>query len=150
MIGDIRRALFIRGTWKWNAWVRDVTAWVEAWLGPRKEEERQVIEPGLTARQENDRSVLREQATLQVCGEMMFTTESCPSSKHAQIELVGEQAVCLEADGIAFRGIVEARIRPTWDEKGVYSGEKAALVFVPAITKSGLRESAILYTAGPL
>lgn len=28
-IGKIRRFLFIRGTWKWNAWVRDITAWLE-------------------------------------------------------------------------------------------------------------------------
>ena len=28
-IGKQRRALFITGTWKWNAWVRDSTAWME-------------------------------------------------------------------------------------------------------------------------
>ena len=28
-IGSVRRALFLRGTWKWNVWVRDFTAMVE-------------------------------------------------------------------------------------------------------------------------
>ena len=28
-IGDIRRFLMIKGTWKWNAWVRDLTATLE-------------------------------------------------------------------------------------------------------------------------
>jgi len=28
-IGKIRRFLFIKGTWKWNAWVRDITAKLE-------------------------------------------------------------------------------------------------------------------------
>ncbi len=28
-IGNVRRKLFIKGTWKWNAWVRDITAWLE-------------------------------------------------------------------------------------------------------------------------
>lgn len=27
-IGRIRRLLFINGTHRWNAWVRDVTAWL--------------------------------------------------------------------------------------------------------------------------
>lgn len=32
-IGDIRRALLISGSWKWNAWVRDYTAKLEgSWL----------------------------------------------------------------------------------------------------------------------
>jgi len=33
-IGTLRRALMIRGTWKWNAWVRDITARMEmrGWL----------------------------------------------------------------------------------------------------------------------
>lgn len=32
-IGDIRRFLFIKGNWKWNAWVRDLTAKIEgSWL----------------------------------------------------------------------------------------------------------------------
>ncbi|HDY86923.1 MAG TPA: hypothetical protein ENH82_02270 [bacterium] len=28
-IGTVRRFLFIKGTYRWNAWVRDITAWVE-------------------------------------------------------------------------------------------------------------------------
>ena len=28
-IGKIRRFLFIPGTWKWNGWVRDITARIE-------------------------------------------------------------------------------------------------------------------------
>jgi len=28
-IGSVRRFLFVKGTHKWNAWVRDVTAWLE-------------------------------------------------------------------------------------------------------------------------
>lgn len=28
-IGTVRRALMIRGTWKWNAWIRDFTAKLE-------------------------------------------------------------------------------------------------------------------------
>jgi hypothetical protein len=28
-IGDIRRFFMIRGTWRWNAWVRDITAKLE-------------------------------------------------------------------------------------------------------------------------
>ena len=28
-IGCVRRSLFIRGTWRWNCWVREATAWLE-------------------------------------------------------------------------------------------------------------------------
>lgn len=28
-IGNVRRFLLIRGTWKWNAWVRDITSKLE-------------------------------------------------------------------------------------------------------------------------
>ncbi len=28
-IGSLRRFLFLSGSWKWNAWVRDVTAKLE-------------------------------------------------------------------------------------------------------------------------
>jgi len=28
-IGTVRRALMIRGTWRWNGWVRSATAWLE-------------------------------------------------------------------------------------------------------------------------
>ena len=28
-IGRVRKALLIRGSWKWNAWVRDFTAWLD-------------------------------------------------------------------------------------------------------------------------
>jgi hypothetical protein len=28
-IGDVRRFCIIRGTWRWNAWVRDITAKIE-------------------------------------------------------------------------------------------------------------------------
>ena len=32
-IGRVRRLLLIPGTWRWNAWVRDVTARLEGgWL----------------------------------------------------------------------------------------------------------------------
>ena len=32
-IGTVRRFLMIKGTWKWNAWVRDITAKLEGtWL----------------------------------------------------------------------------------------------------------------------
>jgi len=32
-IGTLRRSLFIRGTWKWNAIVRDITAKLDGtWL----------------------------------------------------------------------------------------------------------------------
>lgn len=31
-IGSARRLLFLPGSWRWNAWVRDVTAWIEGWL----------------------------------------------------------------------------------------------------------------------
>ncbi len=32
-VGDVRRALLIRGSHRWNAWVRDVTARLEgSWL----------------------------------------------------------------------------------------------------------------------
>ena len=30
-IGNVRRFLFIPGTWAWNGWVRDVTARMEMW-----------------------------------------------------------------------------------------------------------------------
>jgi hypothetical protein len=28
-IGDLRRLLFVKGNHKWNAYVRDITAWLE-------------------------------------------------------------------------------------------------------------------------
>lgn len=28
-VGTVRRALFVPGTWRWNGWVRGVTAWLE-------------------------------------------------------------------------------------------------------------------------
>lgn len=32
-IGPLRRVLFVPGSWKWNAWVRDITARLEGtWL----------------------------------------------------------------------------------------------------------------------
>jgi hypothetical protein len=32
-IGTIRRLLLVPGTWRWNAWVRDITARLEGtWL----------------------------------------------------------------------------------------------------------------------
>jgi len=35
-IGDARRFLFINGTHKWNAWVRDITAKLEGSIFSRK------------------------------------------------------------------------------------------------------------------
>lgn len=40
-IGDVRRALMLKGEWKWNAWVRDLTAKLDgSWL-IRSEKEKQ-------------------------------------------------------------------------------------------------------------
>ena len=39
-LGNVRRFLFIKGTYLWNAWVRDITAWLEIhtpWLIGSKE-----------------------------------------------------------------------------------------------------------------
>ncbi len=30
-IGNVRRFLMIHGTWKWNGWVRGITAEMEMW-----------------------------------------------------------------------------------------------------------------------
>ena len=33
----LRRRLLIRGSWKWNRWVRDATAWVEQLCSRRED-----------------------------------------------------------------------------------------------------------------